>query len=138
MPRPREKMTYPERPHLFSKLNRGHHDSNSGREAGHWSCLLYLKHHKSPDHITLTLSLLPPLYSPLSPPSPPIWVCWRILPHCVSETPVGCSLTILYGNKLHLNHTFTSTGVHCLDINVRNDISKLQTSYSLFVRKKRE
>nr|XP_057918573.1 transmembrane protein 130 [Doryrhamphus excisus] len=67
--------------------------------------------------------------------SPPMWVCWRFLPDCVPDTTGGCTLTMLYENTLWLNHTFTSAGFHCLDISVRNDISKLQTSFSLFVRK---
>ncbi|XP_054625009.1 transmembrane protein 130 isoform X3 [Dunckerocampus dactyliophorus] len=67
--------------------------------------------------------------------SPPMWVCWRFLPNCVPDTTGGCTLTMLYENTLWLNHTFTSVGFHCLDISVRNDISKLQTSFSLFVRK---
>uniref|UniRef100_A0AAV2LF24 PKD domain-containing protein n=1 Tax=Knipowitschia caucasica TaxID=637954 RepID=A0AAV2LF24_KNICA len=67
--------------------------------------------------------------------SPPMWVCWRFLPNCVPDPYGGCTLTMLYGNTLWLNHTFTSTGVHCLDISVRNDISKLQTSFSLFVKR---
>uniref|UniRef100_A0A3Q2YL62 PKD domain-containing protein n=1 Tax=Hippocampus comes TaxID=109280 RepID=A0A3Q2YL62_HIPCM len=67
--------------------------------------------------------------------SPPMWVCWSFLPRCVPETTGGCTLTVLYENTLWLNHTFTSTGVHCLDISIRNDISKLQTSFSLIVRK---
>uniref|UniRef100_A0A668AUR3 PKD domain-containing protein n=1 Tax=Myripristis murdjan TaxID=586833 RepID=A0A668AUR3_9TELE len=65
--------------------------------------------------------------------SPPMWVCWRFLPNCMSDTAVGCTLTTLYGDTLRLDHIFTSTGVHCLDITARNDISKLQTSYSLYV-----
>ncbi|XP_020780036.1 transmembrane protein 130 [Boleophthalmus pectinirostris] len=67
--------------------------------------------------------------------SPPMWVCWRFLPNCVPDPNGGCTLTMLYENTLWLNHTFTSTGVHCLDISVRNDISKLQTSFSLFVKR---
>uniref|UniRef100_A0A3B5A0F5 Transmembrane protein 130 n=1 Tax=Stegastes partitus TaxID=144197 RepID=A0A3B5A0F5_9TELE len=67
--------------------------------------------------------------------SPPMWVCWRFLPNCVPDTTGGCTLTMLYENTLRLNHTFTSTGVHCLDISVRNDISKLQSSFSLYVRR---
>ncbi|CAB1313131.1 unnamed protein product [Coregonus sp. 'balchen'] len=67
--------------------------------------------------------------------SPPMWVCWRFLQNCVSATPTGCHLTMLYENTMILNHTFTSLGVHCLDISARNDISKLQTSYSIFVRR---
>ncbi|XP_031147105.2 transmembrane protein 130 [Sander lucioperca] len=67
--------------------------------------------------------------------SPPIWVCWRFLPNCVPDMTGGCTLIVLYENTLRLNHTFTSTGVHCLDISVRNDISKLQTSFSLYVRR---
>ncbi|KAM9411069.1 uncharacterized protein ACWYII_025910 isoform 1-T3 [Salvelinus alpinus] len=42
---------------------------------------------------------------------------------------------MLYDNTFRLNHTFTALGVHCLDISARNDISKLQTSYSIFVRR---
>jgi len=68
--------------------------------------------------------------------SPPMWVCWRILPNCKPDRTGGCTLTMLYENTLRLNHTFTSAGVHCLDISVRNDISKFQTSLSLYVRKK--
>ncbi|XP_068439594.1 transmembrane protein 130 [Clinocottus analis] len=67
--------------------------------------------------------------------SPPIWVCWRFLPNCVPDPAASCTLTMLYENTLRLNHTFTSAGVHCLDISVHNDISKLQTSFSLFVRR---
>ncbi|XP_062234727.1 transmembrane protein 130 [Platichthys flesus] len=67
--------------------------------------------------------------------SPPMWVCWRFLPYCVPDTMGGCTLTMLYENTLRLNHTFTSPGVHCLDISVRNEISKLQTSFSLYVKR---
>ncbi|KAM7381936.1 hypothetical protein PAMA_012681 [Pampus argenteus] len=67
--------------------------------------------------------------------SPPMWVCWRFVPDCVPDTTGGCTLTMLYENTLWLNHTFTSAGVHCLDISVRNDISQLQSSFSLYVRK---
>ncbi|XP_072229507.1 transmembrane protein 130 [Leuresthes tenuis] len=66
--------------------------------------------------------------------SPPMWVCWRFLTNCVPDMTGGCTLTMLYENTLRLNHTFTSAGVHCLDITIRNDISKLQTSFSLHVR----
>ncbi|XP_029954784.1 transmembrane protein 130 [Salarias fasciatus] len=67
--------------------------------------------------------------------SPPMWVCWRFLRDCKADPRQGCTLTVLYENTLRLNHTFTSAGVHCLDISVRNDVSKLQTSFSLFVRR---
>uniref|UniRef100_A0A3B4TMT2 Transmembrane protein 130 n=1 Tax=Seriola dumerili TaxID=41447 RepID=A0A3B4TMT2_SERDU len=67
--------------------------------------------------------------------SPPMWVCWRFLPNCVPDVGGGCTLTMLYENTLRLNHTFTSAGVHCLDISVRNDVSKLETSFSLYVKK---
>lgn len=67
--------------------------------------------------------------------SPPMWVCWQFLANCVPDSVGGCTLTMLYENTLRLNHTFTSAGVHCLDISVRNDISKLQTSFSLYVRR---
>ncbi|KAG7507341.1 transmembrane protein 130 [Solea senegalensis] len=67
--------------------------------------------------------------------SPPIWVCWRFLPNCVPDATIGCTLTVLYENTLSLNHTFASAGVHCLDISVRNDVSKLQTSFSLYIKR---
>ncbi|CAN9508601.1 unnamed protein product [Ophioblennius macclurei] len=67
--------------------------------------------------------------------SPPMWVCWRFLPNCVPDPKQSCTLTMLYENTLRLNHTFTSAGFHCLDISVRNDVSKLQTSFSLYVRR---
>uniref|UniRef100_A0A3Q1I8M3 PKD domain-containing protein n=1 Tax=Anabas testudineus TaxID=64144 RepID=A0A3Q1I8M3_ANATE len=67
--------------------------------------------------------------------SPPMWVCWSFLPSCVQDTTGGCTLTMLYENTLRLSHTFTSAGVHCLEISIRNDISKLHTSFSLDVRR---
>ncbi|XP_034049393.1 transmembrane protein 130 [Thalassophryne amazonica] len=67
--------------------------------------------------------------------SPPMWVCWHFLPKCKPDIVRLCTLTMLHGNTLRLNHTFTSIGVHCLDISVHNDISKLQTSFSLYVRR---
>ena len=70
--------------------------------------------------------------------SPPMWVCWRFLPKCVPDSNGGCTLTMLYENTLWLNHTFTSAGVHCVDLIVRNDISKLQTSFSLSVKRNSE
>lgn len=70
--------------------------------------------------------------------SPPMWVCWHFLPNCVADPKGGCTLTMLYENTLWLNHTFTSAGVHCLDISIQNDISKLQTSFSLSVKRNSE
>lgn len=67
--------------------------------------------------------------------SPPLWVCWRFLPNCMPDVTEGCTLTMLYDNMLKLNLTFASAGYHCLDISVRNEISKLQTSFSLYVRR---
>lgn len=67
--------------------------------------------------------------------SPPMWVCWRFLKNCRPDAAPGCTLTMLYDATLELNHTFTSTGVHCLDVSARNDISKMQTSFSLYVRR---
>ncbi|XP_013874755.1 transmembrane protein 130 [Austrofundulus limnaeus] len=67
--------------------------------------------------------------------SPPMWTCWRFLANCEPDMTVGCTLAMQYENTLQLNHTFTSAGVHCLDISVRNDISKMQTSFSLYVRR---
>ncbi|XP_031698814.1 transmembrane protein 130 [Anarrhichthys ocellatus] len=67
--------------------------------------------------------------------SPPMWVCWRFLANCVPDMTARCTLTMLYENTLRLNHTFTSAGVHCLDISIRNDVSKMQTSFSLYVRR---
>uniref|UniRef100_A0A3Q3VP07 PKD domain-containing protein n=1 Tax=Mola mola TaxID=94237 RepID=A0A3Q3VP07_MOLML len=67
--------------------------------------------------------------------SPPMWVCWRFLPQCMPDMMGGCTLNMLYENTLQLNHTFTSAGIHCLDISVRNDISKLQSSFSVTVKR---
>nr|XP_040033273.1 transmembrane protein 130 isoform X1 [Gasterosteus aculeatus aculeatus] len=66
--------------------------------------------------------------------SPPMWVCWRFLTDCVADEAASCTLTALYGNTLRLNHTFTAAGVHCVDISVHNDVSRMQTSFSLYVR----
>ncbi|XP_015232551.1 PREDICTED: transmembrane protein 130 [Cyprinodon variegatus] len=68
--------------------------------------------------------------------SPPMWVCLRVLNNCLPDPTAGCTLTMLYDNTLGLNHTFTSTGVHCLDVSVRNDISQMETSFSLYVGRK--
>ncbi|KAM8836867.1 transmembrane protein 130 isoform 2-T2 [Spinachia spinachia] len=67
--------------------------------------------------------------------SPPMWVCWRFLTNCVADVLASCTPTVLYGNTLRLNHTFTAAGVHCLDISARNDISRMETSFSLHVRR---
>lgn len=67
--------------------------------------------------------------------SPPMWVCWRIRLNCVPDETAGCTLTILYENTLRLNHTFTTPGVHCVDISVHNDISKMETSFSINVKR---
>ncbi|KAK2820807.1 hypothetical protein Q5P01_023766 [Channa striata] len=66
--------------------------------------------------------------------SPPMWVCWRFLPNCMEDVTGGCTLTMLYENTLRLNHNFTEAGVHCLDVSIRNDISQLQSSFSLYVK----
>ncbi|XP_056153554.1 transmembrane protein 130 [Lampris incognitus] len=65
--------------------------------------------------------------------SPPMWVCWQILPDCVLARPLGCTLSMLYENQLRVEHTFTTAGVHCLDVSARNDVSNLQMSYSIYV-----
>lgn len=70
--------------------------------------------------------------------SPPMWVCWRIRLNCVRDETAGCTLTILYENTLRLNHTFTTPGVHCVDISVHNDISKMETSFSINVKRSSE
>ncbi|XP_035768084.1 transmembrane protein 130 [Neolamprologus brichardi] len=67
--------------------------------------------------------------------SPPLWVCWRFLPNCMPDVTEGCTLTMLYDNMLKLNLTFASAGYHCVDISVRNEISKMQTSFSLYARR---
>ncbi|XP_062416018.1 transmembrane protein 130 isoform X2 [Pungitius pungitius] len=67
--------------------------------------------------------------------SPPMWVCWRFVTNCVADVAASCTLTVLHGNTLRLNHTFTAAGVHCLHISARNDISRMQTSFSLHVRR---
>ncbi|KAF7204726.1 transmembrane protein 130 [Nothobranchius furzeri] len=69
--------------------------------------------------------------------SPPMWACWHILTHCDPDTTMGCTLTMMYGKTLHVNHTFTTTGAHCLDISVSNNVSKLRTSFSLNVGRNR-
>ncbi|XP_028989417.1 transmembrane protein 130 [Betta splendens] len=66
--------------------------------------------------------------------SPPMRVCSRFYHNCGPDVTGGCTLTMLYETNLSLSHTFTSAGVHCLDISVRNDISNLQVSFSLDVR----
>lgn len=67
-----------------------------------------------------------------------MWVCWRIRPNCVPDETAGCTLTMLYENTLRLNHTFTTPGVYCVDISVRNDISKMKTSFSINVKRSSE
>lgn len=67
--------------------------------------------------------------------SPPMWVCWHFLPKCLPDPKGSCTLAMLYENTLRLNHTFTSAGVHCLELIVHNDISKLQMSFNLSVKR---
>ncbi|XP_035260861.1 transmembrane protein 130 [Anguilla anguilla] len=63
--------------------------------------------------------------------SPPMWICWSMVPNCVAVSPVSCHWVKLYGNIFNLNYTFTSVGKYCLNLTVRNDISTLQTSYDI-------
>ncbi|KAJ8245977.1 hypothetical protein GJAV_G00262350 [Gymnothorax javanicus] len=63
--------------------------------------------------------------------SPPMWICWSMVPNCVAVSPVSCHWVKLYGNTFNLNYTFTSSGKYCLNMTVRNDISALQTSYDI-------
>ncbi|CAL8260730.1 unnamed protein product [Arctogadus glacialis] len=65
--------------------------------------------------------------------SPPMWVCWQVVPDCRSMTPSVCTRSVLYSHMLRLNHTFASSGLHCLDISVQNDISSLHSSFSVYV-----
>ncbi|KAI4880511.1 hypothetical protein NFI96_012337 [Prochilodus magdalenae] len=65
----------------------------------------------------------------------PVWLCWRVLPNCRSLGPVSCKLVRLIDRQFQLNHTFKSVGTHCLDLNAHNNISKLQTSYNIYVQK---
>ncbi|XP_065098615.1 transmembrane protein 130 isoform X2 [Paramisgurnus dabryanus] len=66
--------------------------------------------------------------------SPPVWICWRVLSDCLSSSPTSCNLIRLYKNVFNLNYTFTSVGTYCLEVNVTNDISNLQTSYNIYVQ----
>ncbi|XP_057214665.1 transmembrane protein 130 isoform X2 [Triplophysa rosa] len=66
--------------------------------------------------------------------SPPVWYCWRVLPDCQSPSPMSCESVRLYENIFNLSYTFTSVGTYCLEISVRNNISKLQTSYNIHVQ----
>ncbi|XP_019901981.1 transmembrane protein 130 isoform X2 [Esox lucius] len=63
----------------------------------------------------------------------PITVCWRFVYNCIPAALQSCHLTTLYDNTLRLNHTFLVPGLHCLDISAYNNISKMQTSCSIFV-----
>lgn len=66
--------------------------------------------------------------------SPPVWICWRVLSDCLSTSPTSYNLIRLYKNLFNLNYTFTSVGTYCLEINVTNDISNLQTFYNIYVQ----
>ncbi|XP_031416998.1 transmembrane protein 130 isoform X2 [Clupea harengus] len=66
--------------------------------------------------------------------SSPKWICWWILPDCLSTHVTDCSLVELYENKFTLSHTFSSEGTYCLEISAHNDVSMLQTSYSIHVQ----
>ncbi|XP_066520359.1 transmembrane protein 130 isoform X2 [Hoplias malabaricus] len=65
----------------------------------------------------------------------PVWLCWRILPKCHSLGQVSCKSEKLYDRQFKLDYTFKSVGTHCLDLSAQNDISELQTSYSIHVQK---
>nr|XP_055031447.1 transmembrane protein 130 isoform X5 [Misgurnus anguillicaudatus] len=66
--------------------------------------------------------------------SPPVWICWRVLSDCHSSSPASCNLIRIYKNVFNLTYTFTSVGAYCLEVNVTNDISNLQTSYNIYVQ----
>ncbi|TRZ04494.1 hypothetical protein DNTS_027558 [Danionella cerebrum] len=66
--------------------------------------------------------------------SPPVWLCWRVLPDCHTPSSTSCNLVRLRGNIFNLNYTFKSVGKHCLDLSVKNDISSIQTFYHIYVQ----
>ncbi|XP_043957996.1 transmembrane protein 130 [Gambusia affinis] len=65
--------------------------------------------------------------------SPPMWVCWQFLRNCAPDPAAGCTLTLLRAASLRLSHTFTSAGLHCLDVGARNAVSALRTTFNLKV-----
>ncbi|PWA22609.1 hypothetical protein CCH79_00020929, partial [Gambusia affinis] len=65
--------------------------------------------------------------------SPPMWVCWQFLRNCAPDPAAGCTLTLLPATSLRLSHTFTSAGLHCLDVGARNAVSALRTTFNLKV-----
>lgn len=67
-----------------------------------------------------------------------MWVCWRLRLNCVPAETAGCTMTMLYENILRIIHNFTTPGVHCVDISVHNDISQMETSFSINVKKSSE
>ncbi|XP_062381709.1 transmembrane protein 130 [Sardina pilchardus] len=66
--------------------------------------------------------------------SPPKWICWRILPDCLSSHVTECSMMELYDDQLTLQLSFSSVGTHCLEISAQNDVSMLHISYSIHIQ----
>lgn len=67
-----------------------------------------------------------------------MWVCWQFLRNCAPDPAAGCTLTLLRAASLRLSHTFTSAGLHCLDVGARNAVSALRTTFNLKVTRNGE
>uniref|UniRef100_W5MQB6 PKD domain-containing protein n=1 Tax=Lepisosteus oculatus TaxID=7918 RepID=W5MQB6_LEPOC len=83
-------------------------------------------------------SLIPVLPRPgwacsSSPPSPPLTLCWAMVPDCGPAPPVRCHLVRLQGTTLSLRYTFGSAGRYCLRLTARNHVSLLQTFHAFTV-----
>ncbi|MBN3311544.1 BI2L1 protein, partial [Atractosteus spatula] len=67
------------------------------------------------------------------PESPPLTLCWVMVPDCGPLPPVRCHLVRLQGTTLSLHYTFGSAGRYCLRLTARNDVSLLQTFHAFTV-----
>ncbi|XP_069037157.1 transmembrane protein 130 [Lepisosteus oculatus] len=65
--------------------------------------------------------------------SPPLTLCWAMVPDCGPAPPVRCHLVRLQGTTLSLRYTFGSAGRYCLRLTARNHVSLLQTFHAFTV-----
>ncbi|KAK6476061.1 transmembrane protein 130 [Huso huso] len=65
--------------------------------------------------------------------SPPMTLCWVMIPDCVPVARRQCHLVRMKGKTCSINYTFTNTGRYCLSVTAKNDISMLQVYHDITV-----
>ncbi|XP_053327979.1 transmembrane protein 130 [Spea bombifrons] len=63
--------------------------------------------------------------------SPPLSVCYLIKPECVSLDGDECHAVEINDNTYSISHVFNKTGLYCLSVKAKNDISMLRNYHAI-------